>query len=181
MDVVLEMVLPEDAEDSSGPSNEKQTLTTRRAKLSKRERRRQEENSNAEVCPHFNFDTLNGRLKTEDCGRTVFSWLVRIVCVMFGVMCIAMGHTSGAFASNSAKDALIAVAFVGLSVCALLSMFLVAYLRHVLRLNERLDTLGAGSVKISARAAPVLKKARKALCIPKLVFVGSGPSQARWA
>jgi len=147
MDVVLEMVLPED-------SDEKATRTTRRQKrLSKRERRRKEESSNSTVCPRFNFDKLNSRLNKEAGSPTVFAWLIRVDCVMFGVISMTVGLVTGSFNASSAQNALFAVALVGLSVCALLSIFIVDYLRRVLRPTEHLDTLGAGNVKISARAA----------------------------
>jgi len=57
MDTVIAMALPEDSE----PSDDKATLTTTRheKRLSKRERRRKAESSNAAVCPDFDFAKLN--------------------------------------------------------------------------------------------------------------------------
>ena len=54
MDVVLEMVLPGEAEDSTADS-ETTLLNRRQKRVSKHVRRRKEESSNTTVCPDFNL------------------------------------------------------------------------------------------------------------------------------
>jgi hypothetical protein len=169
-----EMVLSaEEVEDSQ---NAETTLVNRRQKrLSKRERRRLQESSNAAVCPDFHFTKLNSRLNKPDGGPTVVAWIIRVVCALTGVATLVVGHMSGAFSlAASSSMALFAVFIVGLAICAPLSAFIVEYLRRVLQPTEHLTTLGAGRIKISARAASALTRARNVLRVPKLFFMTLG-------
>jgi hypothetical protein len=169
-----EMVLPEEVEDSQ---NAETMLVSRRQKrLSKRERRRLEESSNAAICPAFHFAKLNSRLNKPDGESTVVAWIIRIVTALTGVITLVIGDRSGAFdLSASSSMALFAVTIVGLAICAPpLSAFIVEYLRRVVQPTEHLAMLGAGRVKISARAATALERARNVLRVAKLFFMTFG-------
>jgi hypothetical protein len=179
MDVMAEnpgeMVLPEGVEGSQ--SAETALVNRRQKRLSKRERRRLEESSNAAVCPDFHFAKVNSRLNKPDGGRpTAVAWIIRIVCALMGLVTLVLGDISGTFraVATSSTRALTAVGFVGLAICAPLCMFIVEHLRRVLQPTEHLATLGAGRIKISTRAASALERARNVLRVPKLFFVTFG-------
>jgi hypothetical protein len=179
MDVMVEnpgeMVLPDEAEDSTATA-ETALVNRRQKRLSKRERRRLEESLDAVVCPNFHFAKLNSRLNKPDSGPTVVVWIIRIVCALAGVATLAIADLSGAFRAiaTGSSMALFAVTAVGFAICGPLSMFIVEYLRRVLQPTEHLATLGAGRIKISARTASALERARNVLRVPKLFFMTFG-------
>jgi hypothetical protein len=172
-----EMVLPEEVEDSQ--TVQTALVNRRQKKLSKRERHRLAESSNAVVCPDFHFAKLNSRLnKPDDGGPTVVAWIISVVCALTFVVTLLTGETTGAFSAAARGDdisnALFAVTIVGLAICAPLSGSIVEHLRRVVQPTEHLATLGVGRIKISARVASALQRARNVLRVAKLFFMTFG-------
>jgi hypothetical protein len=178
MDVMAEnpgeMVLP--VEEVGDSQNTESTLVNRRQKrLSKREHRWLAESSNAVVCPNFHLHKLNRRLNKPDGSPTVVAWIIRVACALTGIVTLVLGDMTGAFTvAASSSMALFAVTIVALAICLPLSAFIVEYLRRVLQPTEHLATLGAGRIKISARAASALERARNVLRVAKLFFMTFG-------
>jgi len=101
MDVVLEMVVPEDSEVDSAESGAKTFETRRQKQLSKHARRRKEATSNAELCPTFHLEKLNSRLNTPDGGRTAYATFPRAVCWVAALCNLFSLHSFGMFSSSN--------------------------------------------------------------------------------
>jgi hypothetical protein len=167
-DVVVDMVLPDDLEESENGDNS--TLVSRRyTRLSKRARQRREESSNATICPDY-FAKLNAQLNTATGGRTAYTTFTRILCFQSSFLDLLIAYVAGVVPPETGLEALWLVGLLGFAVSTAILSLIPDCLRHVLQPGEHLATLGAGHVKISERAVKGLKSSRKWLFALKMVF-----------
>jgi hypothetical protein len=177
MDEVGDVEAPVQASDeleaAAAPENK---LLNRRAKrLSKRARRRQDESSNAIECPDY-FTFLDKRLNTAEGGATWLTWLLRFIGVeQFVLHYIGMTHMGIIGGTLTAQSALFAMLLSSFAVAELVSCtMLLDSLRRVIRPGEHLQTMGAGRVKLSARATRRLQRLRLGLRVPQVFFMAIG-------
>jgi hypothetical protein len=164
------------ASDELAPAPAPEQLLNRRAKrLSKRARRRQDESPNAVESPRY-FAFLEKRLNTAEGSATWLTWVIRFIGVeQFVVQYVAMHYTGILGGAVTAQNALLAMVYSSLAIAALVSCtVLVDSLRRVIRPGEHLQTMGAGQVKLSARAMRNLRRLRLGLRVPQAIFVALG-------
>jgi hypothetical protein len=150
-------------------------LLNRRAKrLSKRTRRRQDESSNAVESPDY-FAFLDKRLNTAEGGATWLTWLIRFIGVEQFVMQYVGTYFFIGGTQITAQNALWVMLFGSFAIAELVSCtLLLDSLRRVIRPGEHLQTMGAGRVKLSARAMRSLRRLRLGLRVPQALFVVIG-------
>lgn len=156
---------------SGGRSDDVAILNRRARRLTKRQRRRNEENSNAAVCP-FWFEKLDKRLTNDVGGATPYRWALRIVSLVFALNNILIVHSVGLLNSRlTAQNGILLMWFVTWS-CGLplISIPLLDYLSGAIRPDQHLRAMGAGRVKLSQRAVDDLNKWRVRMRIPRAVF-----------
>jgi hypothetical protein len=179
MDQVRDVEAPVEASDEleAAPAPVEQLLNRRAKRLSKRARRRRAESSNAVESPDY-FAFLDKRLNTAEGGATWLTWLIRFIGVeQFVVHYVSMTAFGVIGSTLTAKTALYAIFLSSFAVAELVSCtVLLDSLRRVIRPGEHLQTMGAGHVKLSARAMRSLRWLRLGLRIPQAFFVAVGLS-----
>eukprot|EP01052_Picozoa_sp_SAG31_P000965 SAG31_NODE_30_length_32545_cov_9.378999_28_plen_597_part_00 len=146
-------------------------LNRRARRLTKRQRLRNEENSNAAVCP-FWFEKLDKRLTSNADGATPYRWAIRIVSIVFALNNIICTHQAGILTGIlTAQNGILLMWFVTWS-CGLplISIPLLNYLARVIRPDQHLRAMGAGRVKLSQRAVDHLNKWRVRMRVARAVF-----------
>jgi hypothetical protein len=167
---------PAQASDEPTAAAAPEQLLNRRAKrLSKRARRRQDESSNAIVCPDY-FAFLDKRLNTAEGGTTWLMWILRCIGVeQFVMQYVGMTHFGLIGGTLTAENALMIMLFSSFAIAELVSCtLLLDSLRRVIRPGEHLRTMGAGRVKLSARAMRRLRRLRLGLRVPQAFFIVFG-------
>jgi hypothetical protein len=181
MDKVGDVEAPVQASDelveaAAGAPEVEQLLTRRAKRLSKRARRRQDESSNAVESPDY-FTFHDKRLNTAEGGATWLTWLIRCIGVeQFVIINYAMATHFGIIGGTlTAVNALWAVFMSSFAIAMLISCtLLLDSLRRVIQPGEHLRTMGAGRVKLSARAMRSLRRLRLGLRVPQTFFAAFG-------
>jgi hypothetical protein len=175
---MVELALPSDSDEVFEAGTEVEVdlhedieLRNRRQKrLSKRAKQRQAESTDSIVCPMFDFGKKNARLNKPDGSRTTLTKVVQAACFVGAASWQLVAIVSGAYTSTGPRASFMALAMASYSGFTFLMPFLIDYFRRVIRPGEHLDCLGAGRVMISARKEKNLRRWRKLLRIPKLLF-----------
>jgi uncharacterized membrane protein YecN with MAPEG domain len=178
MDQVDDVEAPIQASDElpiPAPAPVSELLNGRAKRLSKRAQRRQDESSNAVESPNY-FVFLDKRLNTAEGGATWLTWLLRFIGVeQFVMHYVGMTHIGFIGGALTANNTLFVILFSSFAIAELVSCtLLLDSLRRVIRPGEHLQTMGAGRVKLSARAVRSLRRLRLGLRVPQAFFVVVG-------
>jgi hypothetical protein len=161
---------PEVIASTSDSRDDAAILNRRARRLTKRQRRHQQESSHAALCPDY-FDKLDKRLNTASGGATVYRWALRIVGAVFPVSVGLVDFSDGQLQDTTTG---LRGFLIFLSVWAasfpLLAIPLMNYLACVVRPDQHLRAMGVGHIKLSQRAVDNLNKSRMWMRLPRAVF-----------